>query len=44
MPATEIMSQNMLLLHSKKCWVKYNPVLGKYWTEHMLVVFNQQLG
>ncbi len=26
-------------VHSKKCWVKYNPVLGKYWTEHMLGCF-----
>ncbi len=22
------------MLHSKKCWVKYNPVLGKYWQTH----------
>ncbi len=22
-------------IHSKKCWVKSNPTLGKYWTEHM---------
>ncbi len=28
-----------LTVHSKKCWVKYNPVLGKYWTEHMLGCF-----
>ncbi len=25
--------------HSKKCWVKYSPMLGKYWTEHMLGCF-----
>ncbi len=30
--------------HSKKCWVKYNPVLGKYWTEHMLGCFQPTVG
>ncbi len=31
-------------LRSKKCWVKYNPVLGKYWTEHMLGSFQPTVG
>ncbi len=30
--------------HSKKCWVKYNPVLGKYLTEHMLGCFQPTVG
>ncbi len=25
--------------HSKKCWVKYSTMPGKYWTEHMLGCF-----
>ncbi len=25
-------------------WVKYNPVLGKYWTEHMLGCFQPIVG
>ncbi len=28
----------------KKCWVKYNPVLGKYWTVHMLGCFQLTVG
>ncbi len=36
----EMLKQQILIgLHSKKCWVKYNPALGKYWTEHMLGCF-----
>ncbi len=32
------------VLHFKNCWVKYNPVLGKYWTEHMLGCFQATVG
>ncbi len=32
------------LIHSKKCWVKCNPLLGKYWTEHMLGCFQPTVG
>ncbi len=31
-------------LHSKKCWAKYNAVLGNYWTEHMLGCFQPTVG
>ncbi len=34
----------LLNTHSKKCWVKYNPVLVKYWTEHMLGCFQPTVG
>ncbi len=27
------------LLHSKKCWVKYNPALGKIWTNPAIGLF-----
>ncbi len=35
--------QAALTVHSKKCWVKYNPALGKIWT-NPAVVFTQWLG
>ncbi len=44
---TDYGKENKLVLylaHSKKCWVKYNPVLGKYWTEHKLGCFQPTVG
>ncbi len=31
--------QAALTVHSKKCWVKYNPALGKIWTNPAIGLF-----
>ncbi len=28
------------ILHSKKCWVKYSPALGKIWTNPVIALFS----
>ncbi len=39
----EILPDNCKM-HSKKYWVKYKPVLGKSWTEHMLGCLQPTVG
>ncbi len=37
-------SRPAALIHSKKCWVKYNPALGKIWTNPAVGLLPRRLG